>query len=47
MNLSFFSPSYRALNVQLYGNYSAKNFQNREHGKLETITSYWELAFLS
>ena len=47
MNLFFFSPSYRALNVQLFGNYSAKNFQNREHGKLETTTSYWEPAFLS
>ena len=33
MNLLFFSPSYRALNVQLFGNYSAKNFQNRERGK--------------
>ena len=47
MNLLFFSPSYRALNVQLFGNYSAKNVQNREHGKLETTTSYWEPAFLS
>ena len=47
MNLLFFSPSYRALNVQLFGNYSAKNCQNREQGKLETTTSYWEPAFLS
>ena len=47
MNLLFFSPSYRALNVQLFGNYSAKNFQNRERGKLETNTSHWEPAFLS
>ena len=47
MNLLFFSPSYRALNVQLFGNYSAKNFQSREHGKLETTRHTGNPLFLA